>query len=267
MPTPRITELPDTARALIEKASGPIIDLGTVHTGLNSSIAAVVRTRRGTLFVKGLPLDHPRVWTQEREADIAVHVHSIAPRLCWHVEADGWSLLGFEHVEGGHADYTPGSSDLPAVSASMARLTELRAPGVELKTMPDRFRQYVDDPAELEWFEGHSLLHTEWNPHNVLIADDGAVFVDWAWASTGAAWIDPALWLLWLIAHGHTPEAAESVASAHPAWKTAPPEGLDTLARVQQRLWDSIAEQSPDEWAQPMQAAARVWNMHRQHQQ
>ncbi|MEU6093157.1 hypothetical protein ABZ865_41775 [Streptomyces sp. NPDC047085] len=29
-----------------------------------------------------------------------------------------------------------------------------------------------------------------------------ALFVDWGWAPTGAAWIDPALWL---IAHGHHP--------------------------------------------------------------
>ncbi|WP_329303969.1 aminoglycoside phosphotransferase [Streptomyces sp. NBC_00659] len=266
MPTPRMTELPDAALSLIEKASGRITDVGTVRTGLNSSIAVCVRTSTRTLFVKGLPLDHPRVWTQKREAEISPYVRSIAPELRWLVEADGWSLLGFQYVEGGHADYTPASSDLPAVSAAMAQLAELRAPGLDLKTMTHRYRTYVDDPADLTWFEGDSLLHTEWNPHNVLITDAGALLVDWGWASTGAAWIDPALWLLWLIAHGHTAEQAESVTAAHPAWKLAPPAGLDTLALVQQRLWDSIAEQSPDEWAQPMQDAARVWNMHRQHQ-
>ncbi|MFI5976263.1 hypothetical protein [Streptomyces sp. NPDC051452] len=31
---------------------------------------------------------------------------------------------------------------------------------------------------------------------------------NWGWASLGAAWIEPALWLLWLIAHGHTAEQA-----------------------------------------------------------
>ncbi|MEU4090128.1 aminoglycoside phosphotransferase [Streptomyces aureus] len=269
MPTPRITDLPDEVRSLIEKAGGPIVDMGTVHTGFNSSIAACVRTGRRThhtLFVKGLPLDHPRVWTQAREAEINPHVRDITPALHWHVEADGWSLLGFEYVEGGHADYTPGASDLSQISATMGQLARLRAPGVKLKTMTDRFRKYVEGPAELKWFEGDSLLHTDWNPHNVLMTRSGAVLVDWAWASTGAAWIDPALWLLWLIAHGHTAEQAEGFAVGHPAWKTAPTAGLDTLARVQERLWDSIAEQSPDDWAQPMKAAARAWNMHRQSQ-
>ncbi|MEU9139482.1 aminoglycoside phosphotransferase [Streptomyces sp. NPDC048404] len=266
MPTPRITELPDEVRSLIEKASGRIADVGTVHGGLNSSIAATVRTSSRALFVKGLPLDHPRVWTQQREADIAPHVRGIAPELHWFVEADEWSLLGFQHVEGWHADFTPGSFDLPAISSAMAQLAELPAPDVELKAMAHRLRGYVDDPADLTWFEGDSLLHTEWNPQNVLITDAGALFVDWGWASTGAAWIDPALWLLWLIAHGHTADQAEGVASAHPAWKLAPPLGLDALARAQERLWDSIAAQHPDEWAQPMQAAAQVWNRHRKHQ-
>ncbi|MEY2248683.1 aminoglycoside phosphotransferase [Streptomyces sp. BF23-18] len=266
MPTPRITELPEAVRSLIEKASGRIIDVETVHGGLNSSIAVIVRTSTRTLFVKGLPLSHPRIWTQQREADIAPYVRGIAPELHWFVEADGWSLLGFQHVEGGHADFAPGSPDLPAISAAMAQLAEIPAPNIELKSMPHRLRGYVEDRADLMWFEGNSLLHTEWNPQNVLVTDADARFVDWAWASTGAAWIDPALWLLWLIAHGHTADQAEDVVSAHPAWKLAPSPGLDALARVQQRLWDSIAARNPDEWAQPMQAAARVWNMHRQHQ-
>ena len=95
------------------------------------------------------------------------------------------------------------------------------------------------------------------------MTDRGALFVDWGWASTGAAWIDPALWVLWLIAHGHTPGQAESEAAAHPAWELAPPAGLDALARAQHRLWDSIADESTDDWAKPMQRAARAWAEHR----
>lgn len=205
MPTQRLTELPDTVLRLIEKASGPIVDVQAVNAGRNSAIAARVRITDRMLFVKGLPFEHPRVWTQEREADVGPHIKGTAPVLHWHVEEDGWSLLGFEYVEGGHADYTPGSPDLPAVMATMARLAELSAPDIELKNMAHRLRTYVVEPAEPSWFTGASLLHTEWNPHNVVMTDRGALFVDWGWASTGAAWIDPALWLLWLIAHGHTP--------------------------------------------------------------
>ncbi|MGC0334906.1 serine/threonine protein kinase [Streptomyces sp. SAI-170] len=264
MPTERLTQLPDAVRRLIEKVNGPVVDVGTITAGLNSAVAARVRTADRTMFVKGLPLDHPRVWTQKREAQIAPHVRSIAPKLLWHIEENGWSLLGFEYVEGGHADYTPGSPHLPTLMATMTRLADVPAPSFELKTMPHRLRTYVDDPADLSWFAGNALLHTEWNPHNVLITDSGALFVDWGWASLGAAWIDPALWLLWLISHGHTPEQAENAAAAHPAWKLAPTTGLDVLARVQQRVWNSIAEQSEDDWAKPMQNAAQAWNEYRQ---
>jgi hypothetical protein len=263
MPTPRLTELPDAVMRLIQKASGPVSDVGILNTGRNSAIAARVRTTNHTLFVKGLPLDHPWVWTQKREADVNPYVRSIAPELHWHMEDDGWSLLGFEYIEGGHADFTPGSLHLPALMDTMTRLAEVPPPNVELKTMPHRLRAYVDDPADLSWFAGNSLLHTEWNAHNVVMTDRGALLVDWAWASTGAPWIDPALWLLWLIAHGHTPVQAESEAAAHPAWALAPPAGLDALARVQRRLWDSIADESTDDWAKPMQRAARAWAEHR----
>jgi hypothetical protein len=171
MPTPRLTELPDAVMRLIHKASGLVRDVGFLNTGRNSAIAARVRTTDHTLFVKGLPLDHPWVWTQKREADVNPSVRSIAPELHLHMEDDGWSLLGFEYVEGGHADFTPGSPHLPAVMDTMTRLAEVPAPNVELKTMPHRLRAYVDDPADLSWSAGNSLLHTEWNPHNVLVTD------------------------------------------------------------------------------------------------
>ncbi|MFE7857896.1 aminoglycoside phosphotransferase [Streptomyces sp. NPDC057403] len=266
MPTQRLTELPDNVRRLIEKTTGsPVVDIAMISAGLNSAIAARVETAHRTMFVKGLPLNHPRVWTQTREAQISPHVLGIAPRLLWHYEADGWSLLAFEYLQGHHADYTPASADLPAVMASMVQLSHIPAPAAHLKTMSHRLRGYVDDPADLAWFAGNHLLHTEWNPHNVLVTGHHARLVDWGWASTGALWIDPALWLLWLIAHGHTCQQAEQAAAAHPAWQQAPAEGLDALARAQQRLWHSIAAQSPDDWAKPMHEAATAWEAHRRH--
>ncbi|MFE6178804.1 aminoglycoside phosphotransferase [Streptomyces sp. NPDC056464] len=262
MPTQRLNQLPDTVLSLIEKATGPVDDVRTLKAGRNSAVAARVYASDHALFVKGLPLDHPWVWTQKREADISPYVQDIAPKLYWHAEEDGWSLLGFEYVEGKHADFTPGSPDLTAVMASMTRLSQVPTPSTELKTMPHRLRSYVDDPAELAWFSGNSLLHTEWNPHNVLMTNREAMLVDWG-ASLGAAWIDPALWLLWLIAHDHSPAQAEAQAAVHPAWEHAPSAGLDALAHAQRRLWDSIADESTDDWAKPMQRAARAWGEYR----
>lgn len=76
----------------------------------------------------------------------------------------------------------------------MWRLAPRAAPAsVELKTMPARMSGHVDDLEEARRFDGEHLLHTDWNPHNVLVIDGMARLVDWAWASRGASWIDPAL--------------------------------------------------------------------------
>src|SRR5206468_3841226 len=111
-----------------------------------SEIAARVHTTDGVVFVKGLRADHRRVWTQAREADISPHVRGVAPALLWRAQEDGWDLIGFEDIDGRHADYTPGSPDLPLVADAMTRLSALQAPGVVLRDMPDRMKTHTPTP-------------------------------------------------------------------------------------------------------------------------
>lgn len=51
-------------------------------------------------------------------------------------------------------------------------------------------------------------------PGNVLISGSRAWLIDWAWAALGAPWIDPACWLVRLIAYGHAVSEAEAQVSA-----------------------------------------------------
>ncbi len=88
--------------------------------GNNAAIAARLRAARGEIFVKGLPRTHPQMWAQQREAELGVHVAPIGPRLLWHVEAGGWSLLGFECITGRHACYAPGSPDLLLLAQTLS---------------------------------------------------------------------------------------------------------------------------------------------------
>jgi len=54
----------------------------------------------------------------DREAMINPHVLSFAPRLRWQAEGAGWNVLAFTYIPGArHADYSPGSADVPAVIA------------------------------------------------------------------------------------------------------------------------------------------------------
>lgn len=112
-------DMPEGVRDAVESQAGRVLKAETASEGLNCEVAASLHTLTGKAFVKGLRSDHPRVWTQRMEAMINPWVLEVAPRLLWHVQAGGWDVLGFEHVEGRHADYSPGSRDLPKVVQAM----------------------------------------------------------------------------------------------------------------------------------------------------
>ncbi|MFJ9719896.1 aminoglycoside phosphotransferase [Streptomyces sp. NPDC101213] len=262
----RYKEIPPAVLATIVEQAGLVLKTEVVAGGLNSEIAARVHTEQESLFIKGLRTDHPRAWTQAREAGINPYVRGIAPALKWRVRDHRWDILAFEDVAGEHADYRPGSADLAATLAVMLELHGIAAPdGADVAEMPQRMRSYVDDADEVRFFDGDRLLHTDWKPDNVLISRDGATrLVDWAWPTRGAGWIDPALWAIWLIAAGYSAGQAEALAAQHPAWQDAPPAGIDAFARAQHRLWGQIAERADgDEFGARMHRAATAWSTHR----
>lgn len=265
MPAPSITfaGLPSGARTAIEAETGPILKIENVSTGLNSSLSALAHTTGGVVFLKGLRADHRWVWTQQREADINPYVTPLAPHLLFHVIADDWDILGFEAIDGHHADYSPGSPDLPKVTDALRDLASLPCPDIELRRAEQRLAAYIDHPGDADAFRGDALLHTDWNNHNVLVAGDGAHLVDWAWATRGAPWLDPAYWIIWLVGAGHTPAEAERLVARLPTWASAPPRAVDAFAHANARLWTEVAGADPDDWTGQLLAAALRWHAHR----
>jgi hypothetical protein len=249
----------EDVRELIEEKTGPFHVVKEVSDGLNSEISIIVRAGDDITFVKGRQTDHPWVWTQQREREINPAVRSISPRMKWSACNSQWDLNGFEYIPGRHADYSHGSADLPKVVSLLQRLQEIPCPDVELKQADQRWASYTETP---ELFSGISLLHTEWTPGNVLVSDR-AYLVDWAWPTRGAAWIDPACWVVWLIASGHTPRSAEYQAALIPSWQDAPARSLDEFARVQACMWASIAAESSEPWAKSLATASSLWSSHR----
>ncbi|MBK3582951.1 aminoglycoside phosphotransferase, partial [Streptomyces sp. MBT57] len=73
MATTRIglDRLPPTARAAVEEHTGPLLAVEESTEGFNSEIAARITSATGTWHIKGLRTDHPRAWTQHREATVA----------------------------------------------------------------------------------------------------------------------------------------------------------------------------------------------------
>jgi hypothetical protein len=257
-------DLPESVRSTVEHASGPVVKAEAATEGLNSHLAAVLYTASGSLFLKGIRTDHPAVAAQQREAAINPYVRTVTPELLWQAEIDGWNLLAFECAEGRHADYAPGSSDLPKVVDILTGLSAIRVPELPLRRAQERWAEHVDDPATLELLAGDTLLHTDISPYNILITSGPARVIDWAWPTKGAAFIDPCYFAIRLMAAGHTPEQAEHWAGCVPAWRDAPKEAIDAFVSISARLWGEIAANAPgDPWKQRMGQVARAWGWYR----
>ncbi|AEH10120.1 hypothetical protein FsymDg_2783 [Candidatus Protofrankia datiscae] len=149
MSVPRIhwNDLPQTVRRAVQECEGPVLKAETATGGANSGIAATLYTATRTVFLKGIPSDHRQVYTQRREMDINPYVLTVAPRVLWQIEADGWNLLGFEHVDGRHADFSPDSPDLPKIADLVQRLNQIPCPDLPLRSIKKRWIDYADEAA------------------------------------------------------------------------------------------------------------------------
>jgi thiamine kinase-like enzyme len=133
------------------------------------------------------------------------------------------------------------------------------------KRAEDRWKPYLDDPETAVVFAGPVLTHSDWTPDNVLVSEQRAWLIDWAWPTLGAAWTDPACWVLRLMASGgHTAHEAERQASRLPAFQAADPAHIDLFAAANVRLWDEIAQASTSDWTTKMAQAAEAWAVYRQ---
>jgi hypothetical protein len=259
-------ELPGPLKQAIEARTGPITDVRIASAGQNSPLAAIIDARDGKVFAKGLPSSHRRVITQAREAAVAPLVKEISPALLWHFDEAGWNVLGYQYAPGRHADYSPGSSDLDRLVHLMDGLSAIRVPDDPgpFKRAEDRWKPYLDDPETATVFAGPVLTHSDWTPDNVLVSEHRAWLIDWAWPTLGAAWTDPACWVLRLMASGgHTAHEAERQALRLSAFQAADPAHVDLFAAANVRLWDEIAKASTSAWTAKMAQAAEAWAVYR----
>lgn len=257
-------ELPAAVRDAIQDRTGLVRTARTATAGLNSQIALILHTDSGPVFVKGLPAAHPGAVRQAREAMINPYVRTLAPRLLWHTEQAGWNLLAFDYIPAArHADYTPGSPDLARVVTVMNQLRTIPCPDLPVKEAIERWAGYLD-PADHHWLTGDTLLHTDFNPLNILLTPTTTWIIDWAWPTRGQAFIDPACFLLRLIANGHGPAEAEAWAQQCTGWHQAPPPAISAFATASARLFAEIAGNDPQPWKQHLAHAAAQWLTYRQ---
>nr|WP_269328326.1 phosphotransferase [Kineosporia mesophila] len=148
------------------------------------------------------------------------------------------------------ADYRPGSADLGVVATTIAELGTHSAVTASLR-------------AETRWPgcpAGPALLHTDLHTDNVMISARGAHVIDWAWLTAGPAWVDPFIWAVYLVRHGHTPASADAWASRIPAWQNRPAAAVTAFADTFQAIWDEIAIMpGPKDWPQEIAQYSRAW--------
>jgi hypothetical protein len=256
--------LDERVRRAVTRRTGIVTSARTATAGFQSDIAVLLGTETGAVFLKGIRSDHPGAIRQHREAMINPVVRPVAPRLLWQAQAAGWDLLAFEAVQDArHADYRPGTSDLPRVVEVMNQLGRIRCPDLPVKHAPQRWAAYLDDPAQARFLDGDRLLHTDFNPLNILITPGRTWIIDWAWPTRGAGFIDPACFAIRLIASGHTPAAAEQWASQCDGWDTADVRSVDAFAAASARLFREIAASDPSSWKLDLASAATAWDEHR----
>jgi hypothetical protein len=223
-------QLPDRVRRELETRVGSAVtEAITQPGGFSPGVAARLRLANGrSVFLKAVSAsinpDSPGM--HRREARIAAALPSSipAPRLLDSYDDGDWIALIFEAVDGAPPVMPWRPQELDRVLAAVTELTALLTPApiaVEpvSELMPDVFTGWrrlaaADgfeglDPwigrhlAELMALEtaatgaadGATLLHADIRADNILLTATDVIFVDWPWASRGAAWIDLAFML------------------------------------------------------------------------
>jgi hypothetical protein len=279
-------ELPAVVRKEVERYAGVVLNESPAPAGRHSEFSTTLTTSAGRVFVKGITTDNPGVRAHRHEAAVNPRLPNLAPRLMWTIEDGGWLLLGYEHIEGRHADLSPGSPDLPRLTDALRELA-----GRPAGDAPDLAAQWArlaawrrlrhDPPFDLhpwsranldrfvDWerravaiIKGDHLAHTDLHSLNLLVGERLRV-VDWAWSRASVPWLDAGFLLLRLIEAGHSPAEAEQWAANTEAWVAAAEDDRTAFAVAVLGIWEFLQRDQPLPHRERLTDAARRWAKYR----
>lgn len=255
--------LPAAVHDAVAEQAGPLRAFTPAADGERADVCGTLDAAGGRVFIKAVRPDSNEAGSLRNEAAALPHATPWAPGLLWQVESKGWILLGLEHIDGRHADFSPRSPDVPALAGAVRDLGVRPCPDAVTR----RVEELYDLPA-LDMCGEDVLLHADLNPANILITPDHtARIVDWAYACRGPAWIELALWAPRLLHAGWTPAAAETLMSTLPAWQAADPRQVDRVVKHWAQMWTRrAAGTTQPQWVRWYAARLRAWHQHRTQQ-
>jgi len=270
---PQWAELPSDVRALVEQRLGaPVVTAVSQGSGFTAGFASRLRLADGRrAFAKAVSrADSPVVhhcYAEEARIVSALPEAVPAPRLRFCATVGDWLVLAFEDVAGqpparpwrmhelaqvldtlprmaAALTPSPAGLGLPTLDEIEAKEISvwrgLAARGADLADPFPTWAHRVPDLAALEsgWraaAAGETTVHFDLRDDNVLLADDGRVFVvDWNWPSVGAAWLDLVMLLIGAFGDGLD---ADRLLAEHPLSADVPPDEVDSWLAALAGVW------------------------------
>ncbi|HEY8456595.1 MAG TPA: phosphotransferase [Actinopolymorphaceae bacterium] len=255
--------LPTRITRWIERELGSVVVSATDQTGgFSPGPAARLVTASGRrAFVKAvgyeLNPDSPAIYRQERAAMEAMPELPWTPRLLSAYDDGEWIGLLFADIEGREPAHPWTADDVDQVFGALADLAAALTPSpwsdAPHFTSSDLFTgcwltlreshaadldpwavDHLDDLVALQArarqaVAGNTLTHLDIRADNVLITPrNDVVFIDWAWTTHAAPWVDTTLTALDLVISGTTVDV-DALLTRHPCTKDTDPDDLTAL--------------------------------------
>ncbi|MFE7803811.1 phosphotransferase family protein [Streptomyces sp. NPDC057430] len=291
-------------RAYVERRlAARVVEAVSCGGGFTPGVASRLRLDDGRhVFLKGMSADLPFAPQYADEVAVtSVLPEGVGPRVGWWAnpgESGGWWWLCLEDIPGTMPVLAPDSADTEMALAAVEQAGKLLTPspldgakpiadlvGRWLTGWSTLATQIPDDldlwaarnlealaAIEQDWQQeagGNTLLHWDLRPDNMLRREDGTVvIIDWSYQNQGAAWIDPAVLVPYLILDGHTASEAEAAVAHLPQPEN--PRTLTAFAAGLGGYWEKSSRRPappgiPFLRAHQVRAAeaARAWLRHR----
>lgn len=273
--SPRISwaDVPRHVQAAVEHELGSPIRRAVTQVGGFSPGAAVrvvcENGRRAFVKAVGLSLnpDSPGLHRAELHAMSLLPGEVPAPALLAAFDDGDWVALVLEDVDGRGPDVPWLDPDVDAMSVALGHLARTRAPeqlapfadvgdlltswdkvaadptGIESGLLDRLGEMTAAQPLAREVTPGDALVHWDARADNVLIRNDQAVLLDWAWASRGAPWLDSLLLAMDFRIQGG-PDADDFL-RANRATREIEPAHLRSVVACMVGVWADCARRPP----------------------